>query len=243
MQINKVNLFSPLLIFAVVAGLFVCSADAQTSRNRRKTKKTAASQPLPAPTTEPVIISRAEDYPLDGAPAISANIENAVRVADEQEPVNSAEKIIAELTERIKALESAKKDDYDQKQKRLALNLDILTKAEQRVESLRKHSFELLDKENAMRTKLEQIEYDLRPESIDRSIAFVGSLRPEDLRASRKKSLESDRSNLQNMLTEVQRTRSNLDLNVQKADMLVERLRTKLEAEIDSALDDKPNKP
>jgi predicted nucleic acid-binding Zn-ribbon protein len=123
------------------------------------------------------------------------------------------------------------------------LNLDILTKAEQRVESLRKQSFEMTDKENAIRTKLEQIESDLRPESIERNIAFVGSLRPEELRTARKKSLESERTNLQNALTEIQRTRTNLDLNVQKADFLVERLRVKLEAEIDSALEDNPSKP
>jgi hypothetical protein len=220
---------------------FVTTSDAQTKRSRKKTKKTVAVQTIAAPTTEPVIISRAEDWPLD-TPTVSTNIENAVRVANEEDPApNSSEKIIAELTDRIKALESAKKEDYDQKQKRLAMNLEILTKAEQRVESLRKQSFDMLDKENSIKTKLEQIDNDLRPESIDRSIAFVGSLRPEELRASRKKSLEAERTNLQNLLTEVQRTRSNLDLNLQKADLLVEKLRIKLEAEIDTSLEDKPS--
>jgi hypothetical protein len=228
---------------ACVVCIFAIASDGQTRRNRKKTKKTVAVQTLAAPTTDPVIISRADDWPLD-TPTVSNNIENAVRVADEQDPsANSSERIIAELTDRIKALESAKKEDYDQKQKRLAMNLEILTKAEQRVESLRKQSFDMLDKENSIKTKLEQIDSDLRPESIDRSIAFVGSLRPEELRASRKKSLEAERTNLQNLLTEVQRTRSNLDLNLQKADLLVEKLRTKLEAEIDTALEDKPSNP
>jgi hypothetical protein len=240
MKFSKSFVIRMMIVLAVISILSFAS-DAQTNRNRKKTRKTVTNLPLPAPTTEPQIISRAEDYPLD-IPLISTNVENAIRVADEVE-TPSAEKIIAELTERIKALESAKKVDYDQKQKRLALNLDILTKAEQRVESLRKQSFEMTDKENAIRTKLEQIESDLRPESIERNIAFVGSLRPEELRTARKKSLESERTNLQNALTEIQRTRTNLDLNVQKADFLVERLRVKLEAEIDSALEDNPSKP
>ena len=129
------------------------------------------------------------------------------------------------------------------KQKRLALNLEILIKAEQRAESLRKQSFELLEKENAIKTKLEQIENDLRPESIERSLAFVGSLRPEELRAARKKSLDAERSNLQTLLVEVQRTRTSVDTNVQKADQLVDRIRVKLEADIDTSLEDKPTKP
>ena len=234
---------SHFAVVVCVVSVFAIVSDAQTKRNRKKTKKAVPVQTIAAPTTDPVIISRAEDWPLD-TPTVSTNIENAVRVADEQDPAaNSSERIIAELTDRIKALESAKKEDYDQKQKRLAMNLEILTKAEQRVESLRKQSFEMLDKENSIKTKLEQIDNDLRPESIDRSVAFVGSLRPEELRASRKKSLEAERSNLQSLLTEIQRTRGNLDLNLQKADLLVEKLRTKLEAEIDTSLEDKPSKP
>jgi hypothetical protein len=239
---SKIETYIKNAAIAILAiGLLVVASDAQTSRSRKRAKRTPIVQTAPAPTTEPVIISRAEDYQLD-VPVASTNVENSVRLTEADTP-NSAEKIIAELTDRIKALESSKKDDYDQKQKRLAMNLDILTKAEQRVESLRKQSFEMLDKENSLRTRLEQIDSDLRPESIERSIAFVGSLRPEELRASKKKSLEAERSNVQSLLSEIQRTRSNLDLNVQKAEILVERLRTKLEGDIDSALDDNPIKP
>ncbi|HJS52632.1 MAG TPA: hypothetical protein VJ781_12085, partial [Pyrinomonadaceae bacterium] len=101
----------------------------------------------------------------------------------------------------------------------------------------------LLEKENTIKTKLEQIENDLRPESIERSLAFVGSLRPEELRAARRKSLEAERSNLQTLLVEIQRTRTSVDTNVQKADQLVDRIRVKLEADIDTSLEDKPTKP
>jgi hypothetical protein len=226
-----------LLVFA-----FATLASAQGPRKKRKAPSRAVPiQTLPAPTTEPVIISRAEDYPMGDA-VLSPAIETALRSVDQVEN-NPDEKTITELTDRIKALEAAQKDEYDVKQKRLALNLEILIKAEQRAESLRKQSFELLEKENAIKTRLEQVENDLRPESIERSLAFVGSLRPEELRAARKKSLEAERSNLQTLLVEIQRTRTSVDTNVQKADQLVDRLRVKLEAEIDTSLEDKPNKP
>jgi len=228
------------LILSVMVVVCASVASAQTNSPKRSTaRKTASVQPSPTPITEPVVISRAEDYPLDGQ-VVPRSVTEAAKQVSLEDP---NEKIIADLNSRLKALEGDKKDDYDQKQKRLALNLDILTKAEQRAESLRKQSFELVDKENVIRTRLEQITSELRSESIDRSIAFTGSLRPEELRAARKKSLESERTNQTNMLTELQRARTALDINAAKADLLVERLRVKLEAEIDAALGDTPTKP
>jgi predicted nucleic acid-binding Zn-ribbon protein len=119
-----------------------------------------------------------------------------------------------------------------------------VTRAEQRSESLRKQLFDMIEKENAVKTKLDSLEYDLRPEVIDRNQAFIGSLRPEEIRAARRKSLESERANLQSLLTEIQKTRASLDASLQRSDALVERLRTKFEKEIDTALDDdSENKP
>ncbi|MFL6468945.1 MAG: hypothetical protein ACJ72Z_13385 [Pyrinomonadaceae bacterium] len=187
-----------------------------------------------------MIISRAEDYQND-PPVISPSVENAIRTMDESTP--SSEKVISDLNDRIRLLESNRKEDYDQKQKRLAMNLEILSKAEQRSESLRRQALEMMERETAIKSKIEQLENDMRPESIDRIYAFVGSMHPDELKAARKKSLEAERTNQQNLLTEVQKTRATLDLNVQKADMLVERLRVKLEAEIDAALEDNPQKP
>lgn len=238
-RFHKLKLF--WLIAVAVSVLFsAVESGAQTKKRKTAATKIATIQTAPAPTTEPEIISRAEDYNLD-VPQISPAIETTIRTVDE---TNAAtEKLISDLQERIRVLETNKKDDYDVKQKRLALNLDILTKAEQRAESLRKQSFDLMERETVIKSKLEQIDNDLRPENLDRSLAFVGSLRPEEMKAARKKSLEAERLIQQNLLTEVQKTRAALDINVQKADQLVERLRVKLEADIDSALADDPQKP
>jgi len=229
-----------IAVVLLVAFAFVSSAEAQTKRKKKPVaKRTSSVKPVSMPTTEPLIISRAEDYPLDGQ-VIPQVVTEAVKQADLVDPT---EKQFTDLSNRIKALEGDKKEDYDQKQKRLSLNLDILTKAELRAETLRKQSFELMEKENTVRTRLDHIETDLRPESIDRQVAFAGSLRPEDLRTARKRSLEAERTNQQNMLAEIQRTRTAVDANVLKADQLVDRLRVKLEAEIDAALTDTPIKP
>ncbi|MCU1289990.1 MAG: hypothetical protein JWN60_2219 [Acidobacteria bacterium] len=224
--------------------LLADDAAAQTARRSKTKRAGAVAQPTPVKTQgEPLIISRAEDFPNENQVVIQP-VEN--QTASQTE--NSVEKTgtaansgISDLNERLKSLEANQKKDPDEKQKRLLLNLDILTRAEQRSESLRKQLFEMIEKENQIKTRLDQIEYDIRPEMIERTVAIAGSLRPEELRDARRKTLTVDKSNLQTLLTGIGNAKTSLELNVQKADALVERLREKLEKQIDDALIDEPN--
>jgi hypothetical protein len=186
-----------------------------------------------------MIISRADEFPDENSQAIPPD-------PNENKPIAGADttsvETLEDLGKRIRNLESSRKPDADEKQKRLLLNLDILTRAEQRSESLRKQLFEMIEKESAVKTKLDGLEYELRPETVDRSTAFIGSLRPEEIRASRRKSLESEKANLQVLLNEVQKNKAAVDISLQRADSLVERLRVKLEKEIDLALEEPDEK-
>ena len=206
---------------------FTAVSDLSGQTNRRRT-----STPIPAPTATPsndaMVISRADEFPVENSQAIPPD-PNEVRQIVGAEAGNLA--TLEELGNRIRNLEAERKPakaDPDEKQKRVLLNLDILTRAEQRSEGLRKQVFEMIEKENAVKTKLDSLDYDLRPEVLERSTALIGSLRPEEIRASRRKSLESERTNLQNLLTEIQRTRASLDISLQRADALVEKLRLKI---------------
>ena len=96
----------------------------------------------------------------------------------------------------------------------------------------------MIEKENTIRGRLDQIDNDLRPESIERSTAMVGSLRPEEIREQRRRSLNLEKSNLQTLLAAVQKNRTDLELNLQRSDALVEKLRVRIEKEIDEALSD-----
>ena len=233
---RRIQLIVSVLVFFAFVGA-AADMSGQTNRRRR------TSTPIPAPTatpltSEPQVISRADEFPDANSQAIPPD-------PNEMRPGSGADTAsvgtLEELVNRIKNLEAArnaKPVDPDEKQKRLLLNLDILTRAESRSESLRKQVFEMIEKENTVKTKIDSLQYDLRPEVIERSTAMVGSLRPEEIRESRKKSLESERLNLQNLLTEIQRTRSSLEISLQRADALVEKLRAKFEKEIDSALED-----
>ncbi|MBP9665447.1 MAG: hypothetical protein KBD94_12580, partial [Pyrinomonadaceae bacterium] len=59
---------------------------------------------------------------------------------------------------------------------------------------------------------------------------------------SRRRSLTAERTNLELLLTEIQAARANLSANVVKADQMVERLRLKLERDIERSFlkDDDP---
>jgi len=241
---NLFKLYGRLLVVLVCALLAINSASAQT----RKKKRTSSKKPAVTKTTSQTngdasVVSLADQY-QDGSTQI---IQPTPSLADTQPPALSDEttKKLKDLQSRIKKLENSQpantKNTYEEKQKLLLTNLDILTKSEQRSESLRKQRFDLIEKENTIRTRIDQIDVESRPEMIERSVATVGSLRPEELREAKRKSLESEKRNLQNLLTEVVSTRTRLDGDLLRSDALVEKLRNKLEQDIDAALTDDPN--
>lgn len=219
-----------LLLATFVFGLFSFSGAAQSTKAKVKPLAT----PVPTLSGAEIISRASEDYIEPSA------AEKAAEKTPEKKPSTTAAKI-TDLTDRIKKLEAGQAT-YDEKQKRLLLNLDILTRAEQRSESLRKQLFEMIEKENVLKSRVDQIDLDSRPEVIERSLQLVGSMRPEEVRDARRKSLAAERANVQALLTHVQSTRAAIDISLQKAEQMVEKLRVKLEKDIDEALKDDGDK-
>lgn len=245
------NLTGKLLAFGAALFLllgFLAAVNSVKGQTKKKNGKKTTTPVVPQ-TNEPVIISTADQYQQQNQQIITGNYETPTTetsVQTETQPETFDEKLdrinnrLLEMNSRMQTMEGTKQKAYEEKQKRLLLNLDILTRAEQRAESLRKQLFELIEKENTIKTKLETIDYDARPEMIERQVALVGSLRPEELREAKRKNLEAEKRNLSNLLIEIQNTRSNLEANVQKADQMVEKIRTVLEKDIDDALNEEP---
>jgi predicted transcriptional regulator len=244
----KLEIFRMKFVFAaaILFCFFATAGDANAQKKKRKTTQNV--QPIVSTTpgqTLPIIISRAEDIPSE---AQSASVQTIVPPQPEtptetvDDKIDASNKQIKDLNKRIKTLESSQKNEYDEKQKRLLLNLDILSRAEQRAESLRKQLFEIIEKESTVNSRLDQLKYDSRAENIERVASLVGSLRPEEIRDQRKKSLDAERKNLEGLLTQIQNNRAVLQSSVDKADLLVEKVRSKMEKDIDDALaDDKTN--
>ena len=240
-KIMKIKILKAKTIFLLSAAalfcLFVTAIETTAQTNKRRTRRNTLPvvQPTPVPQSSvPLVVSRAEDYQNENQVVVTEVPPTATETLDER--VDKFNNRVKDLNTRVKTLESSQKNEYDEKQKRLLLNLDILSRAEARAESLRKQLFEIIEKENSVRTRLEQIEYDSRPEIVDRSAALSGSLRPEEIRDQRKKSLDVEKRNLNSLLTQIQTNRTALEESVQKADLLVETVRSKFEKEIDKAL-------
>lgn len=125
-----------------------------------------------------------------------------------------------------------------EKQQKLLLGFEILNRAEQRLATLQKFQIELVEKQVSVKTRLIQIEREMRPESIDRDIAFVGTTKTEELRENRRQTLTSERNSLQAVLSQIQTTLSQTNDELIEAQRFVYRLRKSLFPQIEEEVSD-----
>src|ERR1044072_111979 len=65
--------------------------------------------------------------------------------------------------------------------------------AAETVETLRAQWLEVEGKEGDLRSRLEQLDESIKPENIERSLAGIGSTKPEQLREARRRQLTIER--------------------------------------------------
>ena len=112
-----------------------------------------------------------------------------------------------------------------EKQQRLVLGMELLMRTEQRVATLQKFQIDLTDKQNEVRSRLTQIESDLRPRNIENSVALAGTTEAEELRDMKRQKLTNERTALNNLLQQVQSNLAETNDNVREAQGLAYRLR------------------
>jgi len=125
----------------------------------------------------------------------------------------------------------------NEKLKQISTNLDLLMHTEERAEVLRKQLIELIEKETAYRTRLTQMDEDMRPENIERAMSGIGTTRTAELRDTRRRSLESERKGLESLLFLTSQSRIRLEEDVRQADLLVSKLRQRLFPLIDKQIE------
>ena len=74
------------------------------------------------------------------------------------------------------------------------------TDAAQAVETLRLQLLEVESKQANLEARAKQLDEDLKPENIERSLAGIGSTRPEDLRELRRRQLTIERDSVRGQL-------------------------------------------
>ena len=70
------------------------------------------------------------------------------------------------------------------------------TPAGEKLENFRRELIDVQGKEESLRTRAQQLEEDMKPENIARSLAGYGSTKPEELREFRRRQLELERKSV-----------------------------------------------
>ena len=90
--------------------------------------------------------------------------------------------------------------------------------ATERAARLRAQLAEIQGQQTELQTRLTQIDEEIKPENIERSLAGVGSTHPEDLREARRRQLEIQRKGIQSQLDNLATTRARLEAAIATAD-------------------------
>lgn len=103
---------------------------------------------------------------------------------------------------------------------------DRFQRAEQRVDQLRAKLFELETREMDLLARLDDLDYRLTPEAIQRALAFVGSPRPMDeFREALRIRLEDQRARVNRQLELVSASREKVVWAIREAEAELERIR------------------
>jgi hypothetical protein len=92
--------------------------------------------------------------------------------------------------------------------------------AAQNAENLRNQLRDTQMKEAEIQFRLNQLDYELKPENIERYFAAVGSTRPEELREHRRRQLQLEKDALTSQLRSLGESKIRLETAITRADSL-----------------------
>ncbi len=230
------------LLIAVLVAISFCLIDA-TAQTRNKRRPRRAARPV---ITNPVITPAEEQQTTEsGEKIISTADETPDAETDEtnqtaktkpkkgktaakpagedediQQTINGLSNQVNRLNDKLSQMQ-----ETDQ----ALMDMERLSRAEQRAETLRSQQVEVESKLADLQSKLEDTEYNLKPENIERGMATFGSTRPEEAREARRRKLESDRTRILAQVKILETSRIRLESAVATADGEVDLLRRRLE--------------
>jgi hypothetical protein len=225
-----------LIAVCLVVSFCLVEGDAQTRRKKRSRRSTPAA-PKPVITNPPIappdatqttdttgdvkIISTADSTQEPGqtTEAKKPSTTTAPQPEQMQQTITTLTNQVNKLNDKLSSMQD---DD------RYQMDMERLTRAEQRAEQLRSQLMDVQAKIADFEARLEQIEFALRPENIESATAGYGSTHPERAREARQKQLEGERSRVQAQLKLAESSKTRLETAVANADMEVDSLRAKL---------------
>lgn len=207
--------------FLVVIGVVILSGSlfAQTPARRP-----------PNSTTEP-------EEQTSTLPDASSRDTVAIEISQLRKSLQTLNSRLREISEKLLGPDAKQNDSAKEQQTRISLSLDLLSRAEQRAEILRKQLFELIEKETSLRSRLVQIEEEMRPENIERASSLVGTTRTVELRDVRRRVLDNERKGYESLLLQTAQGRNRLEEDVKQADAMVSKLRQRIFPLIEKEID------
>ena len=88
--------------------------------------------------------------------------------------------------------------------------------AADRAAGLRQQLADVEAQQTTMQARLQQLEEDLKPENIEKSLAGVGSTKPEELRERRRRELEIQKNNVDFQLTRLAKSKARLETGMHR---------------------------
>jgi hypothetical protein len=228
-----------LLSLVLLLSLCVIDVGAQSRRQRRSRRvrkapvvRTVVTNPaIAAPGSEQEtigpdgerIISTADQAPSETGQTSEAaapkNNSKKAGDADMQRTINQLSNQVDRLNDKLTQM---------QQNDRTLIDMERLTRAEQRAENLRAQQLDTESKLADAQSKLEQIEYQIRPENIERAAGY-GTVHPEEARDARRRQLENEKSRLLAQVKILETSRARLETSSATADAEVDALRQKIE--------------
>jgi chromosome segregation ATPase len=225
-----------LIAICLIIGFCLIEGESQTRRKKRARRVTRPAVAKPVITNPPIappeetattggdvkIISTADStesaQPSQGKKAKTETADPSEK-EDIKQTINALSNQVNKLNDKLTQMNE---DD------RYQLDMERLTRAEQRAEQLRSQLIDIQSKIADFEAKLELIDYALKPENLENSMAGYGSTRPEAARDARKKQLEGERARVCAQLKLAETSKSRLEVASANADAEVDHLRAKL---------------
>jgi len=227
-----------LIAACLVLSFCLANVEAQTRRKkRRRAAKPVVEKPVitnppiappaataQAPATGDVkIISTADSTASEPAQTTEPKKEKPAATPENGE----MQQTITTLTNQVNRLND--KLTQMQEDDRYQMDMERLTRAEQRAEQLRAQLMDIQSKIADFEARIEQLDFALRPENIDSATAGYGSMHPEQAREARRKQLENEKGRVQAQLRLAETSKTRLETAVANADAEVDLLRAKLQ--------------
>jgi len=155
------------------------------------------------------------------------------RTSPKDDDIETLRKLVRQLSAEVSRLraEVAKLEKYQQ----IDYLRAQLMKEEQRSEALQRELSDIAAKETALQKRLDEIEPQLRPDRIERSLAGVGSTRPEENREAVRTQLSNEKRRIQIQLDQFHLNRQRLQSSISTAEASITVLRQRLSEAVRAA--------